>query len=147
MSGSAVPGDVRRRHDELSRELREARYRYYVLSAPTMSDAAFDATLRELEALETAHPTLAVDTSPTRQVGAPVDTAFAPVRHPTPMLSLDNAFDRDEIDAWAARVQRGLRGRRGRVRCRPGRRRRLAVRHRAEERRPYLPGALRCPHA
>ena len=109
MSGSAVPGDVRRRHDELSRELREARYRYYVLSAPTMSDAAFDATLRELEALEAAHPTLAVDTSPTRQVGAPVDTAFAPVRHLTPMLSLDNAFDRDEIDAWAGRVQRGLR--------------------------------------
>ncbi len=109
MSVSAVPGDVRRRHDELSRELREARYRYYVLSAPPMSDAAFDATLRELEALEADHPTLAVDTSPTRQVGAPVDTAFAPVRHLTPMLSLDNAFDRDEIDAWAARVQRGLR--------------------------------------
>ena len=109
MSAPAVPGDVRRRHDELSRAVRDARYRYYVLSAPTMSDAAFDAALRELEELEAAHPLLAVDTSPTRQVGAPVDTAFAPVRHLTPMLSLDNAFDRAEVEAWAARVERGLR--------------------------------------
>jgi DNA ligase (NAD+) len=108
MSAPAVPGDVRRRHDELSRAVRDARYRYYVLSAPTMSDAAFDAALRELEELEAAHPLLAVDTSPTRQVGAPVDTAFAPVRHLTPMLSLDNAFDRAEVEAWSARVQRGL---------------------------------------
>jgi len=109
MSIPMVPGDMRRRHDELSRAVRDARYRYYVLSAPTMSDAAFDAALRELETLEAAHPTLAGDTSPTRQVGAPVDVAFAPVRHLTPMLSLDNAFDRDEVAAWAARVQRGLR--------------------------------------
>ena len=109
MSAPAVPGDARRRHDELSRAVRDARYRYYVLSAPTMSDAAFDAALRELEELEAAHPLLAVDTSPTRQVGAPVDTAFAPVRHLTPMLSLDNAFDRAEVEAWAARVERGLR--------------------------------------
>lgn len=109
MSAPAVPGDVRRRHDELSRAVRDARYRYYVLSAPSMSDAAFDAALRELEELEAAHPLLAVDTSPTRQVGAPVDTAFAPVRHLTPMLSLDNAFDRAEVEAWAARIERGLR--------------------------------------
>lgn len=107
MSDGAL-GDARRRHDELTRALREARYRYYVLSAPAMSDAAFDDLLRALEGLEAAHPGLADDTSPTRQVGAPADTAFAPVRHLTPMLSLDNAFDRDEIAAWAARVERGL---------------------------------------
>ncbi len=98
----------RQRHDELARLIREARYRYYVLSDPPISDATFDAMLRELEALEVARPELAHDASPTRQVGAPVDAAFAPVRHPTPMLSLDNAFDREEISAWVARVQRGL---------------------------------------
>ena len=73
-----------------------------------MSDAAFDAALRELEALEAQHPDLAGDGSPTRQVGAPVDTAFAPVKHLLPMLSLDNAFDREEVEAWAARVRKGL---------------------------------------
>jgi DNA ligase (NAD+) len=62
---------ARARHDELTRLIRDARYRYYVLSAPTMSDAAFDAALRELEALETSHPELVHDGSPTQQVGAP----------------------------------------------------------------------------
>jgi len=113
MSTAAGPDDVRRRHDELSRTLRDARYRYYVLSDPSMSDAAFDAAFRELEELEAVHPDLADDMSPTRQVGAPVDTAFPPVRHLTPMLSLDNAFDREEIVAWVARVQRGLRQQEG----------------------------------
>jgi DNA ligase (NAD+) len=111
---SAAPGPAsplaaeRGRHDELSRIVRDARYRYYVLSDPAMSDASFDAALRELEELEAAHPELAHDASPTREVGAPIDGAFAPVRHPTPMLSLDNAFDRAEVVAWAERVQRGL---------------------------------------
>jgi DNA ligase (NAD+) len=73
-----------------------------------MSDAAFDALLRELEELEAAPSVARARRSPTRQVGAPVDTAFAPVRHLMPMLSLDNAFDRDEVEAWAARVRRGL---------------------------------------
>lgn len=107
MSGPA-PTDARRRHDELARLIRDARYRYYVLSDPPMTDAAFDAALRELEELEARHPDLAGDGSPTRQVGAPVDVAFAPVAHPMPMLSLDNAFDRDEVEAWAERVRRGL---------------------------------------
>ncbi len=100
--------DARRRHDELSRVVRDARYRYYVLSEPPMPDAAFDAALRELEDIERQHPELVHDGSPTQQVGAPVDTAFAPVRHLMPMLSLDNAFDREEVEAWAARVRRGL---------------------------------------
>jgi len=92
----------------VSRLVRDARYRYYVLSEPPMSDAAFDELVRELERLEAEHPGLAGDASPTRQVGAPVDTAFAPVRHLEPMRSLDNAFDRAEVDAWAARVARIL---------------------------------------
>ena len=105
---AATTAAARRRHDELTRIIRDARYRYYVLSDPTMPDASFDAALRELEALESEHPTLVHDGSPTQQVGAPVDAAFAPVEHLTPMLSLDNAFDRGEVVAWAARVRRGL---------------------------------------
>jgi DNA ligase (NAD+) len=106
-----VPSDLRearRRHDELARTLRDARYRYYVLSNPPMTDAEFDARLRELEALEAAHPQLVSPSSPTQQVGAPPDTAFPPVTHPQPMLSLDNAFSRDELLAWAERVVRSL---------------------------------------
>ena len=108
MSAAATPVEARQRHDELSRLVLDARYRYYVLSEPTITDAAFDGALRELEDLEARYPALAHEGSPTRSVGAPVDTAFAPVEHLVPMLSLDNAFDRGEVEAWAARVQRGL---------------------------------------
>ncbi len=103
-----MTADPRARHDELSRTIRDARYRYYVLSEPPMPDAAFDALLRELEALEAAHPALRTPSSPTQQVGAPLDAAFAPLRHLEPMGSLDNAFDRAEVEAWADRVRRGL---------------------------------------
>jgi DNA ligase (NAD+) len=107
----SVPTDAalaRQRHDELSRVIRDARYRYYVLSDPPMADAAFDSALRELERIERSHPELVHEGSPTQQVGAPVDAAFAPIEHLTPMLSLDNAFDRDEVAAWVGRVERGL---------------------------------------
>jgi DNA ligase (NAD+) len=110
-----VPGEetvdlesARARHDELSRLLRDARYRYYVLSDPPMTDAEFDARFAELQALEAAHPSLVSPSSPTQQVGAPTDTAVPPFRHQQPMLSLDNAFSREELDAWGQRVARGL---------------------------------------
>jgi DNA ligase (NAD+) len=99
---------ARARHDELAREIRDARYRYYVLSDPPMTDTEFDARYRELLELETAHPSLVTSASPSQQVGAPTDAAFPPYRHPQPMLSLDNAFSREELDAWAQRVERGL---------------------------------------
>ncbi|GGI06174.1 NAD-dependent DNA ligase LigA [Egicoccus halophilus] len=108
---AAVPAhlaEARTRHDELSRRVRDARYRYYVLSDPPMSDAEFDALFAELLSLEEAHPQLATGNSPTQQVGAPLDTAFPPFRHPQPMRSLDNAFSRDELEAWLQRVVRGL---------------------------------------
>ena len=101
---------ARDRHDELVRVIRDARYRYYVLSDPAMPDAEFDELYRELEAIEDAHPSLVTPDSPTQQVGAPRDTAFPPFRHPEPMLSLDNAFSREELVEWAARVRRGLAG-------------------------------------
>jgi DNA ligase (NAD+) len=99
---------ARARHDELARAIRDARYRYYVLSDPPMTDAEFDERFQELLDLETAHPSLVTPASPSQQVGAPVDAAFPPYRHPQAMLSLDNAFSREELDAWAQRVERGL---------------------------------------
>jgi DNA ligase (NAD+) len=100
--------DARARHDELARVLRDARYRYDVLSDPPMTDAEYDALFRELEALEAAHPRLVTASSPTQRVGTPPSGAFPPFQHLQPMLSLDNAFSREELDAWAERVRRGL---------------------------------------
>lgn len=75
-----------------------------MLDSPTIADGQFDALLRELEALEDAHPELRTPDSPTQQVGGAVATSFAPVTHATPMMSLDNAFSREELERWAARV-------------------------------------------
>ncbi len=111
-----IPRDARDRHDELSRILRDARYRYDVLSAPPMPDAEYDALFRELEELEAAHPALITPASPTQTVGSPPDTAFPPFEHLQPMLSLDNAFSCEELEAWAGRVVRGL-GEQPRLTC------------------------------
>src|SRR6185437_12077443 len=77
---------------QLRAALENANYRYYVLDDPDIPDADYDALLRELEALEDAHPELADADSPTRRVGARASGGFAQVRHALPMLSLSNAF-------------------------------------------------------
>jgi DNA ligase (NAD+) len=107
------PGDLaaaRARHDEVSRVVRDARYRYYVLDDLAMPDAAFDELIHELESLEAQFPVLLTPDSPTQQVGAPVDEAFPPFVHLEPMMSLDNVFGEADLIAWAERVQRGLPG-------------------------------------
>jgi len=96
---------ARVRHDELSRVIRDARYRYYVLSDLAMPDAEFDERLRELTALEERFPVLQTPDSPTQQVGSPLDEAFPPFQHLEAMESLDNVFGEDDLRAWAARVQ------------------------------------------
>lgn len=89
----------------LADQVREHQFRYYVLDAPTAADAEFDALLRELQALEDAHPELAAADSPTKLVGgAGFTTDFAEVRHVEPMLSLDNVFDEEGLLAWAHRT-------------------------------------------
>lgn len=85
--------------------------RYYALDAPEISDADYDALVRELAALEAAHPELVDESSPTRRVGAgALQEAFTPVEHRVPMTSLDNAMGVDELRAWGERVARGLEG-------------------------------------
>jgi DNA ligase (NAD+) len=93
---------------ELREQLNYHLYRYHVLDDPIVSDAEYDALMRELRALEAAHPELVTPDSPTQRVGAPASEKFAKVRHPVPMLSLGNAFDEDDLRAWRERVVRVL---------------------------------------
>jgi len=83
-------------------------YRYYVLDDPQIPDAGYDRLLRELQTLEQAHPELITDDSPTRRVGAEPLRGFGEVRHEVPMLSLDNAFDDDELGEFDRRVRERL---------------------------------------
>ncbi|HET8615063.1 MAG TPA: NAD-dependent DNA ligase LigA [Actinomycetales bacterium] len=101
-----VPDDARHRWTMLADEIRGHRFAYYVRDAPTISDGAFDALLRELEALEEEHPGLRTPDSPTQVVGGTFSTSFTAVDHPERMLSLDNVFSTDELAAWFARVER-----------------------------------------
>jgi len=83
-----------------------ANHAYYVLDQPTVEDIVYDDWMRELEAIETAHPELATPDSPTQRVGAAPSERFAPVRHLRPMLSLANARGPDELVAWHDRARR-----------------------------------------
>jgi DNA ligase (NAD+) len=105
---SASRAKASQRHADLSERVNDARWRYYVLDAPTISDGEFDAILRELSDLEDAFPTLRTPDSPTQQVGPPPSTTFTPVEHLQRLMSLDNAFSREELDRWAQRAIREL---------------------------------------
>ena len=96
------------RHADLSERINDARWRYYVLDAPTISDGEFDALMRQLMGLEEIYPSLRTPDSPTQQVGPPPSTTFAPVEHLQRLMSLDNAFSREELDRWTQRAIREL---------------------------------------
>jgi DNA ligase (NAD+) len=112
-------GAARIRAEELRGKIEYHNYRYYVADEPEISDAQYDALVRELTEIERRHPELLTPDSPTQRVGGSVATElFAPVRHSNRLLSLDNAFDEGELDAWHARVVKGL-GRDPRFVCEP----------------------------
>ena len=90
---------------ELRGLIDEANHAYHVLDAPTVDDAAYDDWVRELDALEAAHPALRTPDSPTQRVGAPASGRFPEVRHRRPMLSLANARSPDELAAWYRRAR------------------------------------------
>ncbi len=100
--------DPRTRIRQLRDEIRRHEERYYVLADPEIADAEFDALVRELSALEAAHPDLVTPDSPTQRIGGRPAEAFAAVVHAAPMLSLDNAYSEDELKEFDARVRRGL---------------------------------------
>ena len=103
---AAAPPEAREEHRELVEIVEEARWRYYVLDDPTLSDAEFDQKMRRLEELEELYPELRTPDSPTQKVGGAVSTEFTPVEHLEPMMSLDNAFTFEELEAWKARLAR-----------------------------------------
>src|SRR5581483_7704669 len=107
-ASKAVTRDVERLRDQI----RYHEHRYYVLDDPEVSDAEFDRLMNELKRLEAAHPELVTPDSPTRRVGGKPREGFTKVRHSSPMLSLDNAYNEDELRAWEKRV-RELAGRDG----------------------------------
>src|SRR5207248_5915062 len=99
--------DARKRAEELREQINYHGYRYHVLDEPEISDFDYDRLYHELEALEGDFPELILPDSPTQRVGsAGAAELFAPVRHRERMLSLDNAFSYEELDAWGKPVER-----------------------------------------
>lgn len=101
---------ARERARRLREEVAHHDYRYYVLDDPVITDAEYDALMRELEGLEARFPALATPDSPTRRVGGRPLEGFTQVRHPVPMLSLANVFDGGELADFARRVEGLLAG-------------------------------------
>ena len=93
---------------ELRRQIRHHEERYYIANQPEISDAEFDELMQELQRLESDHPDLVSADSPTQRVSGRVAEGFQTVAHAEPMLSLDNAYDEDELRAFDDRVRRGL---------------------------------------
>jgi DNA ligase (NAD+) len=100
----SVPAAAKKQVSELRRQLQQHNYQYHVLDDPLVPDAEYDRLMRELQALEEAHPALITVDSPTQRVGAEPASAFGTVPHKLPMLSLDNAFSEDELNDFHRRV-------------------------------------------
>jgi DNA ligase (NAD+) len=98
---SSIPQKI----EALRKKLQHHEHLYYVLDAPEISDAEYDAMLRELQALESAHPELITDDSPTQRVGGKPREGFVKVAHSSPMLSLDNALNESELRDFDRRVR------------------------------------------
>ena len=103
-----IPDDPAERIDELRRQVAHHNERYHALDAPEIPDADYDMLVTELRRLEAAHPELADEASPGQAVGAAPSGLFEPVTHAVRMMSLDNAFDDDEVVAWSERLARAL---------------------------------------
>lgn len=99
---------IAHRIQQLRREIQRHEELYYMHAAPEISDADFDALMNELKALEAAHPDLLTDDSPTQRVGGRPAEGFVTVEHVQPMLSLDNAYNDEDLRAFDERVRKGL---------------------------------------
>src|SRR5580692_11563560 len=96
--------DPAREIERLREELRRHEHLYYVLDQPAIADAEYDALMRRLKDLEAENPSLITPDSPTQRVGGKPREGFVKVRHSSPMLSLDNTYNEDELRAWERRV-------------------------------------------
>ncbi len=106
MARGASHTSASQRVEELRARIAYHDQKYYVDDSPEISDADYDALVRELRSIEEEHPDLLTPDSPTQRVGGAPSLLFAPVRHRLPMMSLDNAFDLDELRAWVDRIAR-----------------------------------------
>ncbi|GAJ06397.1 unnamed protein product, partial [marine sediment metagenome] len=95
---------VKERIEQLREQINYHNYRYYVLDSPEVSDAEYDELMRELKQLEEKYPQFITPDSPTQRVGAAPVEAFGVVEHPSPLLSLGNAFSQEELLAWYTRI-------------------------------------------
>jgi len=103
--------DPAKRAHELKELLATYSYQYYVLDEPSVNDAVYDGLVRELKKIEADHPELITPDSPTQRVGGAVLKGFKKVEHSTRMISLNDVFDRSEVEAWLARTEKLLPGR------------------------------------
>ncbi|MDQ4143007.1 MAG: NAD-dependent DNA ligase LigA [Actinomycetota bacterium] len=97
-----------KRLEELREQIDYHSYRYHVLDDPEIADVEYDSLMAELMKIEEAFPDLVTEDSPTQRVGAPPSEQFAPSRHLSPMMSLDNCFSIEELLAWGKRVERNI---------------------------------------
>ena len=107
-AAQGVPRKAAERAVRLRAQLEEHNRRYYVLDQPTISDAEYDGLFRELQGLESEYPQLATPDSPTQRVAGKAVSAFKPVTHRVPMLSLNNAFSDEEAEAFDRRAREAL---------------------------------------
>lgn len=103
-----IPAHVRQRVQQLRKAVNEHNYQYYVLDSPSIPDEEYDRLFQELKALEAEHPELIIPQSPTQRVGAQPLKMFAQIRHQIPMLSLDNVFSNEELQAFDSRIHQRL---------------------------------------
>ena len=101
-----MSAQIRHKIQELSEDIRDHQFKYYVLDAPTITDAAFDKLWNQLLALESEYPQYKLESSPTLEVGGGFATAFTQHDHIQKMMSLDNVFDGDELTTWFDRIEK-----------------------------------------
>src|SRR5207245_6655693 len=100
----AAGKDVEKKIETLREKIRRHEHLYYALDRPEISDFEFDKLMQELQQLEAEHPALITPDSPTQRVGGKPREGFVKVRHSSPMLSLDNTYNEEELRAWERRV-------------------------------------------
>src|SRR6266478_6760375 len=100
----AATKDPEKKIEALREKIRHHEHLYYVLDNPEISDAEFDKLMQQLQQLEAEHPTLITPDSPTQRVGGKPREGFVKVRHLSPMLSLDNTYNEQELRSWERRV-------------------------------------------
>ena len=101
-----MSAEIRHKIQELCEEIADHQFKYYVLDAPSISDAVFDKLWKELVELEKKHPQYRLESSPTLQVGGGFSTSFAQFDHLEKMMSLDNVFDESELATWFDRIEK-----------------------------------------